>query len=906
MNYSVTPVAIEEEMQRSYLDYAMSVIVSRALPDCRDGLKPVHRRILYAMYDTGNTCDKPYRKSARIVGEVMSKYHPHGDAPIYSSMVRMAQDFSLRDLLIDGQGNFGSIDGDSPAQMRYTEVRLTKLAEMLMTDIGCDTVDFQDNYDGAETEPRVLPARFPNLLVNGANGIAVGMATNIPPHNMGEVLDACIAYVQDNTIDINTVLSYIKGPDFPTGGEILGSPKIRQALSTGKGGILLRGETKFEDISGRKAIIITSIPYQVNKAELIKAIEKLCKEKTIDGISEIRDETNKLGIRVVIELKREAVPDVILNQLYRNTQLQSSFSVNTLALVHGRPMVMNVLDIVREFVAFRETVVTRRIKFLLNRARDKAHILIGLAIAVDNIDEVIAMIKAANDPQEAKVSLMKRSWPASGVIGLLKLVDDFRNRVEGQNCYLTAEQAQAILDMKLQRLTGLEKNKIENDLSTLSVEITDYLEILGSRERLLQIIESEFVEVREKFATPRRTTILENEADVDDEDLIQLEEMVVTITQSGYIKRVPLNTYRAQRRGGKGRSGVMMQEDDMISEVIATTTHTVLLFFSNFGKVYQLKVYKLPIGTPQSKGRALINILQLASDEKITNVMPMPEDKEVWSDLYIIFATKGGNARRNLLSDFAHVNAGGKIAIRMDEGDSLVGVVSCMKDDHIIIATSFGKSIRFPVTEIRVFKSRTSDGVRAVKLAKQNDYVISIAVLKGIEIEQAKRDEYLKIPLDIRREFASVESTMLVQHKLSEYHVEQLSVEEFKYFAVNEEFLCTVTENGYGRRTSAYEYRVTRRGGSGIANAPNSLIKGGKVVSTFPVGDTDEMIIMAESGTLIRIASSTIRVGGRAGLGVKIISVASKEKVISVTKVVDKDSLKDDSEEQNVGAQLQL
>ncbi|CAN7974599.1 unnamed protein product, partial [Ixodes persulcatus] len=530
-------------MQRSYLDYAMSVIVSRALPDCRDGLKPVHRRILYAMYDTGNTFDKPYRKSARIVGEVMSKYHPHGDAPIYSSMVRMAQDFSLRDLLIDGQGNFGSIDGDSPAQMRYTEVRLTKLAEMLMTDIGCDTVDFQDNYDGAETEPRVLPARFPNLLVNGANGIAVGMATNIPPHNMGEVLDACIAYVQDNTIDINTVLSYIKGPDFPTGGEILGSPKIRQALSTGKGGILLRGETKFEDISGRKAIIITSIPYQVNKAELIKAIEKLCKEKTIDGIAEIRDETNKLGIRVVIELKREAVPDIILNQLYRNTQLQSSFSVNTLALVHGRPMVMNVLDIVREFVAFRETVVTRRIKFLLNRARDKAHILIGIAIAVDNIDEVIVMIKAANDPQEAKA-------------------------IEWQNCYLTAEQAQAILDMKLQRLTGLEKNKIENDLSIVSVEITDYLEILGSRERLLQIIESEFVEVREKFATPRRTTILENEADVDDEDLIQLEEMVVTITQSGYIKRVPLNTYRAQRRGGKGRSGVMMQEDDMISEVI--------------------------------------------------------------------------------------------------------------------------------------------------------------------------------------------------------------------------------------------------------------------------------------------------------------------------------------------------
>ena len=896
-NNSVIKVSIENEMQKSYLDYAMSVIVSRALPDCRDGLKPVHRRVLYAMHETGNTHDKPYRKSARIVGEVLGKYHPHGNDPVYLSMVRMAQNFSLRDPLIDGQGNFGSMDGDSPAQMRYTEVRLAKVASALLFDIESNTVDFQDNYDGSEKEPKFLPARFPNLLVNGANGIAVGMATNIPTHNMGEVLDACIAYIKNPQITAEEMLQYILGPDFPTGGEILGLSRIRQAMLTGRGSITMRGKTEIESFGSRKAIVITEIPYQVNKADLIKSIEELLKEKVIEGISEIRDETNKLGVRVVIELKKDIMPEIMLNQLYNHTQLQTSFAVNTLALLDGKPTLMNVHGIVKAFVKFREEVVRRRTTFLLMKAREKAHVLIGLSIAVTNIDEVITLIKNAADSNEAKSQLLNRRWSTEVVVPLLRLVDDYRNEIENGFCKLTEEQVKAILEMRLQRLTGLEKAKIDNDLASLGKEIADYLEVLNSLEKLYTIIESELREVRDRFATPRRTQIIIDHIDVSDEDLIQREDVVVTVTRSGYIKRVPLITYKAQKRGGKGKSAIQVHEDDITTDVIITDTHASLLFFSDTGKVYKIKVHKLPLGSLQSKGRALVNILNLSNAERITNIMAVNDQDLMIKERYIIFATAKGNARRNALSDFARIQSNGKVAIKMEDSDKLIGVVVCNEFDHIMLSTQQGKSIRFAVDALRVFKSRSSDGVMAVKLARKDDKVVSIAVLNGIAISQKKKDEYLKILVEKRLQIAQLDSVMLVEQAIRNISVSNINATEILSLAKNEEFILVVTENGFGKRTSAYEYRITNRGGQGITNV-NVTEKNGKVVSTFPIKSDEDVMLMTGAGTVIRTPVETIRITGRGAIGVKIITVRDDEKVTAVAKIPNENVTEENDDQQ--------
>ncbi len=882
--YNTLPITIESEMKRSYLDYAMSVIVSRALPDARDGLKPVHRRILYAMYEMSNFYDKPYKKSARIVGDVIGKYHPHGNDSIYLALVRMAQDFSLRIPLIDGQGNFGSMDGDSPAQMRYTEVRLAKITSTMLSDLDKGTVDFQDNYDGSEREPKVLPTRFPNLLVNGTNGIAVGMATNIPPHNLGEIIDGCCAYIENPNITNEELTAFVPGPDFPTGGVILGREKAKTALSTGRGSIIIRGKVEFEEIGGRQAIVINEVPYQVNKAELVKHIEHLAKEKIIEGIYELRDESNKLGVRVVIELKKDTVANVILKQLYKHTELQSSFAYNVLALNKGVPVVMSLRDIIAAFIDFREEVVTLRTAHLLSKARDKAHVLIGLFLAVSNIDEVIALIKASPDANVAKQRLMNELWEASLVEPLLRLVDDYRNNLENGKCYFTEEQAKAILEMRLQRLTGLEKEKIENELKELALEIGEYLSILSSREKLYNIIVKELMEVKEQFATPRKTNFELSEAEVDIEDLIQKEEMVVTLTLTGYVKRVPLNAYRSQKRGGKGRSALSMHDEDLTTDIIASNTHTTLLFFSDIGKVYKIKVYQLPLGTPQTKGRALVNLFPLSSNEKINNIMAFPEDKSTWDQLNIMFSTSNGNIRRNSLLDFVSIQSNGKIAIKLDEDDKLVGVAVCESSDHILLSTRMGKSIRFPVDSVRVFKSRSSDGVRGIRLAKNGDAVISMSVLKGAEIEIEKRDEFLKINEDLRMLIAANPDDQDALKRLNKYKLEKLSKEEAIELAKKEEYILAVTENGFGKRTSAYEYRITDRGGQGVLNI-NTSIRNGPVVASFPVQENEQIILITNRGTLIRTKVHDIRITGRNAMGVKIFDVKNGEKVISVTRI---------------------
>jgi DNA gyrase subunit A len=807
----------------------------------------------------------------------------------------MAQEFSLRQPLIDGQGNFGSMDGDAPAAMRYTESRLAKVSSYMLADIDSNTVDFQPTYDGSDNEPRVLPARFPHLLVNGTNGIAVGMATNIPTHNLGEVLDACCAYIQNREITMEEVLEIVPGPDFPTGGVIMGHSRPRIALSTGRGSILVRGKVDFEEIGGRNAIVIHELPYQVNKAELLKNMEMLSRDKVIEGIAEMRDESNKLGVRVVVELKKDVVPDVVLNQLYKYTALQSSFGVNMLALNHGKPETMNVLDIIKAFVEFREEVVTRRITFLLNKARNRAHVLIGLSLAVANIDEVISLIKGSPDPAVAKEKLMEKFWEAKTVIPLLKLVDDYRNELKENKCKFTDEQATAILEMKLQRLTGLEKDKIEKELGTLADEIKERLEILGSRDKLMAVITEEFSEIKEKFATPRRTEIVVSEDDVDIEDLIQREDMVVTTTMGGYIKRVPLATYRAQRRGGKGRSGVSMHDDDMTTDIIVSSTHTPLLFFSDAGKVYRMKVYKLPLGGPNTKGRAIVNLLPLAQDEKITNITPMPEDKDTWDQFSIMFATAKGNIRRNDLAAFSNINANGKIAIRLDEDDKLIGVNICNETDHIMLSTKKGKSLRFPANAIRVFKSRTSDGVRGIKLAQKGDAVVSMAVLRDSTISIEKREEFLKIPVGARINFIANADKNAFEAEITEHAIENRTItnEEACELAQGEEFILSVTERGYGKRSSAYEYRVAGRGGQGVFNIDTSA-RNGDVVASFPIDQNDQIIIMTDAGTLIRTEVKDIRITGRNAMGVRLINVNGDEKVNSVTRIV---SSEEDSEE---------
>ncbi len=889
-------MTIEEEMRSSYLAYAMSVIVSRALPDVRDGLKPVHRRILYAMKEGGYEYNRPYRKSARIVGEVMGKYHPHGDTAIYDAMVRMAQDFSMRLELIDGQGNFGSMDGDPPAAMRYTEARMSKAAHALLEDIDRDTVDYQPNYDESAQEPTVLPAQYPNLLVNGAGGIAVGMATNIPPHNLGEVIDACCAYIDNPNLTIDEILQIMQGPDFPTGGLIVGSTGIRSAFHTGRGSVLMRARTHFEEIANnRTAIIVTEIPYQVNKSRMIQRIAEVADEKIVEGISAggLRDESDRHGLRVVVELKREAEPEVVLNQLYRYTPLQTTFGVNMLALNGGQPELLDVKRIIAAFVAFREEVITRRTIYELGKARERAHILVGLAVAVANLDPVIALIRAAKDAPTARAELMAKPWPAKDVAPLIALVDEPGRGVDEDGNYaFSEEQARAILELRLHRLTGLERDKIAEDLNALVDEIREYLSILESRDKLYDMLRAELLEMKEQFAHPRRTEIVEGEFEHDIEELIQREDMVVTVTHGGYIKRVPLSTYRAQRRGGKGRAGMSTRDEDFVSQVFVLNTHTPVLFFSSRGMVYKLKVYKLPLGSPTGRGKALVNLLPLAEGETITTLMPLPEDEETWDDLFVAFATASGNVRRNRLSDFVQVKANGKIAMKLGPDDRLIGVSTCDESDDILLATALAKCIRFRLSDVRVFQGRSSTGVRGIKLAK-GDEVISMSILHHAESTTAERNAYLKRSRAERAEgepddngVEGEEAEAALDESGEEGEV-TLSDERYREMAEQEQFILTVTANGFGKRTSAYEYRVAGRGGQGIANIDLGKQKDNAVISSFPVDRGTELVMMTDGGQLIRTGVSDVRIAGRSTRGVTLFRVAEDEHVVTVTAIRD-------------------
>jgi len=877
------PVSIETEMKNSYLDYAMSVIVSRAIPDVRDGLKPVHRRILFGMLELGCEYNKPYKKSARIVGDVMGKFHPHGDSAIYDALVRMAQPFSMELPLVDGQGNFGSMDGDSAAAMRYTESRLSKAAHALLNDIDKATVDFQDNYDGSEKEPMVLPAAFPNILVNGAGGIAVGMATNIPPHNLGEVVDACMMYLDNQDVTIEEMMEVCPGPDFPTGGIILGRTGCRSALMTGRGSVIMRGKTEIEEIRpGRYAIIISEVPYQVNKARMIERMAELVREKKIEGISDLRDESDKSGVRVVVEVKKDAVPDVVLSQLYSYTPLQTSFGVNMLALDNGRPELMNLKHVIRSFIRFREEVITRRTAFLLGKARDRAHVLIGLAIAVANIDEVIAVIKASADPNVAREELMRRDWTAGDVLPLLQLVEDSGNIVDKGRIKFTEVQARAILELRLARLTGLERNKIDEEMQELAAEIAEYLAILGNREKLYGILRSELLAAKEQFATPRRTTIEFSEFEADIEDLIQKEDMVVTVTSGGYIKRTALSSYRAQRRGGKGKSSMNVRDEDLTTELLVVNTHTPVLFFSNTGKVYKLKVYRLPVGAANTRGKALVNIFPLEQGETITAFMPLPEDEALWDSMHIFFSTSKGNVRRNDLSDFHDIRANGKIAIRLDEGDRLVGVKVCHESDHVLLASRAGKCIRFPVDDVRVFKSRTSDGVRGMRLA-DGDEVVSVSILGGIATTVEERYSYLKMANAKRRAMGAEDGSDETEVASTDEAVQEITLtpERFAEMEAAEQYILTVTENGFGKRSSAYEYRTIGRGGSGIVNIITSA-RNGKVVDSQPVSHGSQIMLMTDRATVIRCPLDDIRIAGRNTQGVTILKTGENEKVVSV------------------------
>ena len=880
----ISPISIEEEMKRSYLDYAMSVIVSRALPDVRDGLKPVHRRILHSMNENGYDFNKPYRKSARIVGDVMGKYHPHGDQSIYDALVRMAQEFSLRLPLIDGQGNFGSVDGDPPAAMRYTESRLAKSAHALMEDIDKGTVDFRDNYDGSESEPTVLPARFPNLLVNGSGGIAVGMATNMAPHNLGEVVDACLATIENPAIAIDELNDIIPGPDFPTGAMILGRMGIKSAYHTGRGSIVMRARVHTEEIrKDREALIVTEIPYQINKRVMIERMAELVKEKKLEGISDIRDESSREGMRVVIEIKRDAMADIVLNQLYRFTGLQATFGINNVALTGGRPEVMNLKDLIQAFIAFREEVVTRRTKFLLTKARDRAHILVGLAIAVANIDEVIALIRRSRDAGEARAALMGRTWPARDLEPLITLIADPRHTLSEDGTYrLSDEQARAILELRLARLTALGLEEISAELGVLAKEIADYLDILRSRARVMTIIRQELAAIRAEFATPRRTEIIENEGEVEDEDLIAREDMVITVSHAGYVKRVPLSAYRAQRRGGKGRAGVQMRDEDFVTKLFVANTHTPILFFSSAGMVYRMKVWRLPVGNPQARGKALINLLPLAQDERITTIMPMPEDEASWGSLQLMFATRSGGVRRNELSDFESINRAGKIAMKLDEGDQIAGVEICTRNDDVQLTTAFGQCIRFAVDDVRVFKGRDSTGVRGIRL-EEGDKVISMSILRHVEATPEERAAYLKMSRAVAGE----------EQEASDEEVSTeatLSQERYTEMGAAEQIILTVSSNGYGKRTSSFEYRITGRGGKGIvAMAVNQ--RNGPLIASFPVEDSDQIMLVTDGGQLIRCPVSGIRKAGRATQGVIVINVAEDEHVVSVEHITEEEEV---------------
>ena len=882
----IRPISITEEMKRSYLDYAMSVIVARALPDARDGLKPVHRRILYSMHENGYEWNKPYRKSARVVGDVIGKYHPHGDQSVYDALVRMAQDFSMRLPLIDGQGNFGSVDGDAPAAMRYTEVRLHRVAGSLVEDLDKDTVDFQANYDNSEREPMVLPARFPNLLVNGAGGIAVGMATNIPPHNLGEVIDACIALIDNPGLSIEDLIAIVPGPDFPTGGIILGRQGIRAAYHLGRGSIVMRGKVEFETLRGeREAIVVSEIPYQVNKAHMVERIGELVREKKIEGIAALRDESDRDGYRVVVELRRDAVPDVVLNQLYRFTALQSSFGANMVALDAGRPQVMNLKDLLTLFVAFREEVIYRRTKHLLGKARDRAHILVGLAIAVANIDEMIRLIRAAKDANEAREELMKRDWPARDVAAMVTLIDDPRHSVSpAGTTRLSAEQAKAILDLRLQRLTALGRDEIKAELDKLADEIAEYLDILRSRARIQTIVKDELIAIKNEFATPRRTIIIDQEGEMEDEDLIQREDMVVTVSHAGYVKRVPLSTYRAQRRGGKGRAGMQTREEDFVTRLFVASTHTPVLFFSSRGQVYKEKVWRLPLAAPQARGKALINILPLEQGESITTIMPLPEDEKTWDKLDVMFATTRGTVRRNKLSDFADVRRSGIIAMKLDEGDSIVDVQICTENDDVLLTSAAGQCIRFAVDDVRVFQGRTSMGVRGIALA-DGDKMISLSILRHVEASADERMAYLKRANAVRRGTNGEVEENGVDNEEAEGAIE-LGQTRYAELSAAEQFVLTISEKGFGKRTSSYEYRTTGRGGKGIV-AMAITERNGRLVASFPVEDSDQIMLVTDGGQLIRCPVDGIRIAGRSTQGVIVFSTAEGERVASVERLSD-------------------
>ena len=897
----VSPITIEEEMKRSYLDYAMSVIVSRAIPDVRDGLKPVHRRILYSMHENGFTREKAYRKSARVVGDVIGKYHPHGDTAVYDALVRMAQDFSMRLPLLDGQGNFGSVDGDPPAAMRYTEVRMDRPAASLLADIEKNTVNFQDNYDASEREPVVLPARYPNILVNGAGGIAVGMATNIAPHNLGEVIDATLAIMENGQLSDDELLEIIPGPDFPTGGQIMGRSGARQGVMTGRGSVTVRAVTAIEEIrKDRFAIVTTELPYQVNKANLQKKIVSLVNDKKIEGVSAVRDESDRVGMRLVVELKRDAVPEVVLNQLFRYTPMQQNFSSNMLALNGGKPEQMNVRQMLEAFLSFREDVIARRTKFDLSKARSRAHILVGLATAVANIDEIIRIIRSSKNPKEARDKLTARTWPAQDMGALIKLIADPRSKLmEDGSIQLTDEQARAILDLRLLKLTQLGMDEIIEEAEKLAATITDLLDILRSRARVQAIISSELTEIKEKFATPRRSEFVAGGMDFEDEDLIAVEDMVVTVTAAGYVKRTALDTYRAQRRGGKGRAGMSMKDEDYVTKVFVATTHTPVLFFSSTGMAYKLKVWKLPLGGPNTRGKALVNLLPLEQGETVNSIMALPEDEESWADLDIMFASRSGGVRRNSLSDFTRVNRNGKIAMKPDEGDGIVDVQVITENDDLMLTTANGKSIRFRSTDVRRFVGRTSSGVRGIKLAA-GDEVISMAILRHVDIETDEARAYMKHANAMRRALGDE-----TEEDTDEAGVETpIDAERLGFLQANEQFLLTLADDGLGKRSSSYDYRCMNRGGQGVT--AQNLDRGkksddAKLVRSMRIEDDNQLMIVTDGGQLIRCPVRNISIVSRSARGVTVIRVKDTERVVSVGRIEETED--EESDEVSGGAE---
>jgi len=871
----ITPISIVDEMKTSYLDYAMSVIVARALPDVRDGLKPVHRRILHAAQEGGYLANRPYRKSARLVGDVMGKYHPHGDSSIYMAMARMAQDWSMRVPLIDGQGNFGSMDPDMPAAMRYTEARLAKVATSLIEDIDKDTVDFQDNYDGSESEPTVLPARFPNLLVNGAGGIAVGMATNIPPHNLGEVIDACLAYMDNGAVTVEELMEIVPGPDFPTGALILGRSGCRNTYQSGRGSILVRCRHNFEQRGERRSIVLTEIPFQQGKNALVEKIAEAAKEKRVEGVSDIRDESSREGVRIVIDLKRDATPEVVLNQIWRNTPAQSSFPANMLAIRGGRPELLNLRDIIEAFVKFREQVITRRSKFELAKARDRAHILLGLVIAVTNLDEVVRIIRGSSSPVAAREALLMREWPIAEIASYIRLVEAVETEVTGDVYRLSDIQVRAILDLRLHRLTALGRDEIGGELRELADSIAELLEILANRVRLYEVMREELVTVRDQYATPRRTEIAAAADGIDDEDLIEREDMVVTVTMQGYIKRTTLDTFRAQARGGKGRAGMATKDEDVVTELFVTSTHTPVLFFSTLGKVYRMKVWKLPEGGPATRGRPMINLLPLAAGETISTVLPLPEDEAEWGKLHVMFATAKGSVRRNSMDAFTNVPSNGKIAMKFegeDEDDRLIGVALLDEADDVLLATRQGKAIRFPGDDVREFQSRNSTGVRGMRLAP-GDEVISLSILHKAGIkDQDERDDYLRH----------------APWKADKDSEPQMTPERFEELKAKEQFILTVCANGYGKLSSAYEYRRTGRGGQGITNIDN-IARNGLVVASFPATQAHQLMLVTDQAKMIRLPLTSLRVIGRGSAGVRLFNVADNEHVVSAARIEETD-----------------